>query len=129
MANKLFDYLRSINDTKEDIMVELPGQKSDYNAYMTNKGLSYFNDTIQIANEMNYRYKLPARLQYDFLRILIRKRKRFAKEWFKAEKYDNLEAIKEYYGYSNQRAKEVLSLCTKEHLDHIKHKLRKGGKN
>ena len=89
MANKLFDYLRSINDTKEDIMVELPGQKSDYNAYMINRGLSYFIDTIQIANEMNYNYRLPARLQYDFLRLFVRKRKRYAKEWFKAEKYEN----------------------------------------
>ena len=122
-----FDYLNSINTTKDDIMVDDIAEKK-YSSYMVNRGLSYFNDTILLANEMNYRHNIPARMQYDLLRTLVRKRKRFSK-WFKAEKINDLELVKEYYGYNNQRAREALSLLPKEQLDHIRFKLRKGGKN
>jgi len=121
-----FDYLNSINIKKDDIMVDDLAEKA-YSSWMVNRGLSYFHDTIGIANQMNINHTIPARMQYDFLNNMVRKRKRFSK-WFKAEKVGNLELIKEYYGYSNPRAKEVLSLISKEHLDHIKQKLSKGGK-
>lgn len=121
-----FDYLNSINVSKDDIMVDAESEKA-YSSYMVNRGLSFFNDTIGIANEMNYHHSIPARMQYDFMRNMVRKRKRFS-EWFKAEKINDLDAVKDYYGYSNQRAREVLGLLSKEHLKHIHYKLRKGGK-
>jgi hypothetical protein len=121
-----FDYLKSINITKDDIMVDDISEKS-YSSYMVNRGLSYFNDTVAIANEMNFRHTTPARMQYDFIRQMVRKRKRFS-EWYKSEKIEDLEAVKEYYGYSNQRAREVLGLLSKENLKYIHNKIQKGGK-
>jgi hypothetical protein len=41
----------------------------------------------------------------------------------------DLEYVKEYYGYSNEKAREALTLLTKEQLEHIKTKLFKGGRN
>ena len=122
-----FDYLNSINTTKTNIMNDDLDEKA-YSAFMINRSLSYFNDTVLMANEMNLNHNLDSRLQYDFYLEIVRKRKRFSK-WTKADKMDALDSIKEYYGYSNQRAREVLKLIPKEHLDHIRFKLRKGGKN
>ena len=122
----IFYYLNSINLTKDDIMVDDIAEKKYY-SYMVNRGLSFSNDTILLSNEMNYRHNISSRMQYDFLRLLVRKRKRYTK-WLKAEKINDLELIKEYYGYNNQRAREALSLLSKEHLDYIRFKMRKGGK-
>ena len=66
-----FDYLNSINDTKKDIMIDDLGEK-DYNAFMVNRGLSYYNDTVIYANEMNKHAHADSRMQYDFLRAIIR---------------------------------------------------------
>jgi len=121
-----FEYLNSINDTKKDIMVDDLAEKA-YNPFMVNRGLSYFQDTVLMANEMNIQHHLDNRMQYDFLRLLIRKRKRFSK-WNKPETSADIDAIKEYYGYSNEKASQVLSLLTKDQLTTIKKKLYKGGK-
>lgn len=120
-----FDYLNSINDTKQDIMVDDIAEKK-YNGFMVNRGLSYFNDTVLMANEMNIHHQLDSRLQYDFLRHLVRKRKRFSK-WNKPEVQKNIELVKEYYGYSNEKARKALDLLTDEQLSFIKNKLYKGG--
>ena len=66
-----FDYLNSINDTKKDIMVDDLAEK-DYNAFMVNRGLSYYNDTVIYANEMNRHAHIDSRMQYDFLKQIIR---------------------------------------------------------
>jgi hypothetical protein len=121
-----FEYLNSINDTKKDIMVDDLAEKA-YNPFMVNRGLSYFQDTVLMANEMNIQHHLDNRMQYDFLRLLIRKRKRFSK-WNKPETSADIDAVKEYYGYSNEKASQVLSLLTKDQLTTIKKKLYKGGK-
>ena len=98
-----FEFIKSINETKKDIMVDDIAEK-DYNAFMVNRGLSYFSDTILMANEMNLNSHLDNRLQFDFLINIIRKKKRFSK-WAKAQKNDDVEVIKEYYGYSNEKAR------------------------
>ena len=87
-----FDYLKSITDSKEDIMVDDLAEK-DYNAFMVNRGLSYYNDTVIYANEMNKNSHIDSRLQFDFLKQIIRKRKRFSK-WNKADKLADIEVIK-----------------------------------
>jgi len=121
-----FDYLNAINGSKEDLTSTEQGEK-DYPAFMVNRGLSYFRDTVFQANEMNrYNGSLPGRLQFSFLLNSITARKRFSK-WFKAEKLGDLEAVKEYYGYGNQKAKDVLDLHTPEQLVTIKEKLYRGG--
>jgi len=122
-----FDYLNSINDTKKDIMVDDLAEK-DYNAFMVNRGLSYYNDTVIYANEMNKNSHIDSRLQFDFLKQIIRKRKRFSK-WNKADKLADIEVIKEYYGYSRDKAYQVLPLLSKDKIDHLRKKISKGGRN
>ena len=121
-----FDYLNSINDTKKDIMVDDIAEK-DYNAFMVNRGLSYFSDTILMANEMNINHHLESRLQFDFLINIIKKKRRFSK-WLKATEVENLSIIKEYYGYSDEKAKSVLSLFGNDQINELKQRIYKGGK-
>ena len=121
-----FDYLKSINTTKKNIMVDDLTEK-EYNAFIINIGLSFFPDTVLYANEMNLNHHLDSRLQYDFLINIIKKKKRFTK-WVKPQEIANLEVIKEYYGYSDEKAKSVLSLLNNEQIEELKKRIYKGGK-
>tara|TARA_X000001036_G_scaffold165178_1_gene156676 strand:+ start:3431 stop:3811 length:381 start_codon:yes stop_codon:yes gene_type:complete len=121
-----FDYLNSINLTKKDIMIDDDCEKA-YNSFMVNRGLSYFQDTIIIANEMNRHHQLDNKLQYQFLINMIRKRKRFSK-WAKAQKESDIDAVKEYYGYSNEKARQALTLLSPDQITIIKNKVSKGGR-
>jgi hypothetical protein len=121
-----FQYLNAINDTKQDIMVDDIAEKG-YSSFMVNRGLSYFNDTVLFANEMNRNHHLDNRLQFDFLINIIRKRKRFSK-WMKPEVVSDVEVVKEYYGYSNEKARQALTLLTPEQITMIKQKVYKGGR-
>ena len=121
-----FDFANSINYSKENLIVDDWSEKQ-YNAFIVNKSLSHGIDTVVAANEMNARPHLDAKLQYDFLQGFVRKKKRFNK-WLKAEKEENLEIIKEYFGYSNVRAQEVLRILSDEDIVEIKKLLNKGGK-
>ena len=125
---ELKDYLNAINFSKEKLLDtdDMMWEKK-YPPYIINKGLSYFSDTVMMANEMNRLHHATKHMQFSFLLNTIRSQKRFSK-WLKASKIKDLEAIKEYYKYSNNRAKEVLSLLTKEQIDYIKEKISKGGK-
>ena len=121
-----FDYLNSINLTKQDIMIDDDCEKA-YNSFMVNRGLSYFPDTIIIANEMNRHHQIDNKLQYQFLINMIRKRKRFSK-WAKAQKESDIDAVKEYYGYSNEKARQALTLLSPDQITIIKNKVSKGGR-
>lgn len=121
-----FEYTNSITSGKKDIMVDDLAEKS-YSSYMVNKGLSYFNDTALIANEMNRLFHLDNKLQYHFLINIVRKRKRFSK-WNKPELVNDVEVVKEYYGYSNDKARQVLPLLTSDQVKILREKVSKGGK-
>ena len=121
-----FDYLNAINYSKEKLIVDDLTEK-DYNAFMVNRGLSYFPDTVLAANEMNRYHQIDSRLQFDFLLNIIRKRKRFSK-WEKKKIDNDVEVIKEYYGYSNQKALSVISLFSDDQLQTLRKKIYKGGK-
>jgi hypothetical protein len=123
---KPFDYVNDINYGKKNIMVDDVAEK-DYNAFIVNRALSYFNDTVLYANEMNIHHSLDSKLQYSFLINIVRKQKRWSK-WLKPNEVTNLELIKEYYGYSNEKAKSVLSLLNDEQLQELKNRIYKGGK-
>ena len=125
MSSNPFEYLTAINDTKKDIMLDDIAEKG-YNAFMVNRGLSYFNDTVLFANEMNMKAHLDNRLQFDFLINIVRRRKRFSK-WMKPETASDVEVVKEYYGYSNEKARQALTLLTPEQIIDIKKKVYKGG--
>jgi len=123
MSN-LFDFVNSINYKKEDILTD--ENQSQYVPYVVNKSLSYFIDTIFQANEMNVRHTADKRLQFDFLLNSVRSKKRFSK-WAKPEKLESIEVIKEYYGYNDERAKEVVNIFCDADINKIKDKLDKGG--
>tara|TARA_B100000927_G_scaffold281687_1_gene267489 strand:- start:201 stop:605 length:405 start_codon:yes stop_codon:yes gene_type:complete len=124
----LKDYLNSINLSKENLMnSEDPLWEKNYPAFVINKCMSHHMDTVLYANEMNMCSHLPNRLQYDFFINIVRPRKRFS-PWGKKDKVNDLEVVKEYYGYSNEKAKQALRILSPTHLDYIKDKLNKGGK-
>ena len=121
-----FDYVNAINKTKKDIMVDDLAEK-EYNPFIINRALSFFSDTILYANEMNKYHHLDPRLQFDFFINIIRSKNRFSK-WFKTTEVENLELIKQHYGYSNEKAKAVLSLFSNEEIDELKQRMYKGGR-
>ena len=98
-----------------------------YNSFMVNRSLSYFPDTVLAANEMNRYHQVDARLEFDFLINIIRKRKRFSK-WDKKQIDGDIEMIQEYYGYNEQKAIQVLPLHTPEQIEIIRKKVNKGGR-
>ena len=121
-----FEFLNDINYGKKYIMSDDLVEK-DYNAFMVNRGLSYFNDTVLMANEMNVNHHLDSRLQFDFLINIIRKRKRFSK-WLKPQIENDVEVVKEYYGYSNEKARQILPLLSSEQINVLRKKVSKGGR-
>ena len=124
---ELKDYLNSINFTKEDLMSsEDPTWEKKYPAFIVNKCLSGFIDTIIFSNEMNKYPNLLSKLQYDFFLNSLRKKKRFS-PWLRKEKIKDLDAVKSYYGYSNEKAMQALKILNKTQIDYIKKKLDVGG--
>lgn len=120
-----YEYVTSINSSKKYLMVDDLAEKA-YAPFLVNRSLSYFADTVFFANEMNKFHHIDNKLAYDFYINIVRKGKRFSK-WIKPEQNDNIELIKEYYGYSNSKAQQVLPLLTPEQLDYLRNK--KGGKS
>lgn len=124
-----FDYVNSINFSKENMMRNTENDElaeKGYDPFLTNRSLSYFEDTIGMANEMNLRANADKLLQYEFLLNTIRKRKRFSK-WVKPEKNESIALIQEFYGYSRRKAEEAADMLTNEQIDEIRNKLLKGG--
>ena len=121
-----FEYCNAINYTKKDIMIDDVAEKA-YAPYMVNRQLTYFNDTVLAANEMNLKHHIDNRLQFDFFINIIRKRKRFSK-WFKPEQISDLDVVKKYYGYSNEKARQVLTLLSTEQINELKNKVARGGR-
>lgn len=120
-----FDFINSINYSKENLIIDDWSEKQ-YVPYIVNRGLSFGSDTVIQANEMNSRPHLDKKLQYQFLINIIRPKKRFNK-WIKAEKIEAMELVKSYYGYSTEKAKQAISILSKEQLEIIRKKLEKGG--
>ena len=122
-----FDFINAIHYSKDNLIVDEWSEKQ-YNPFIINKGLSYGHDTVIPANEVNSRPHLDKKMQFSFLINTIRPRKRFNK-WIKAEKIESIEVIKEYYGYSTEKARQVLPLLDESKLDYLRTKLIKGGRN
>ena len=122
---ELKHWLNSINFNKENLLEEDPTLK--YPAFVVNKCLSGSLDSILFVNEMNKSHYLDPKLQYDFLLNSLRKKRRFA-PWLKKGKVDDLDAIKKYYGYSNEKAQQAMRILTKDQIKYIKQKLNTGGR-
>ena len=126
---ELKDYLNAINYTKEKLLdSEDEMWEKKYAPFIVNKCLAPFPETVHLVNEMNVNHHLDSKLQYDFLLNSIRPRDRYT-PWLKAKKIKNLEYVKEYYGYSNEKAKSALDILNDEQIETIKDSLNKGGKN
>lgn len=121
-----FLFVNDITHGKSNIMVDDIAEKA-YSPYMVNRSLSYFHDTVLMANEMNLNHHLDNRLQFDFLINIVRKKKRFSK-WTKVQQNEDVEVIKQYYGYSNNKARQIHSLLTSDQINELKKKVYRGGK-
>ena len=126
---ELKEYLKAINSSKEKLMdSEDEMWEKKYPAYIVNKCLAPFQDTVFLVNEMNINHHIDNKLQFDFLLNTLRTRQRYT-PWLKAKKEKYLEYVKEYYGYGNEKAKSALDILNDEQLETIVNSLNKGGKH
>jgi len=123
---ELKDWLNSINQTKVNLTEEDPSVIKEYAPYIINRCLSGHIDCVMYANEMNMHHQLDKDMQYSFYLNSLRKKKRFS-PWLRKDKVTDLECVKTYYGYSNEKASQALKILTKEQLNFIKQRLDIGG--
>ena len=121
-----FDYVNQILQGKKQLIVDELTEK-EYNSFLTNRSLSYHKDCIMYANEMNMRHFVDKKMQNDFLLNTIRSQKRPFAKWVKTEKSDNLECIKNIFGFSDSKAREALKLLSKEEIQQLKEQTDIGG--
>lgn len=121
-----FDYVNAILQSKKELIVDEITEKG-YDPFVTNRALSYHKDCVLYANEMNRYYILDKKLQNDFLLNTIRSQKRPFAKWVKAEKSEDLECIKQVFGFSNTKAREVIRLLSKEQIQKLKEQTDIGG--
>ena len=126
MSMDLKDWLNSINFTKENL-IEDPSVVKEYPPYIVNRCLSGHIDCIMYANEMNRYPHLDKDMQYSFYLNTLRKKKRFS-PWLRKDKVTDLQSVKQYYGYSNEKASQALKILSKQQLDYIKQRLEIGGR-
>jgi hypothetical protein len=125
MSIELKDWLNSINFSKENLMEDTSNIKN-YAPYIINRCFSGHIDCIMYANEMNINHHLDKDMQYSFYLNTIRKRKRYS-PWLRKDKIKDLECVKQYYGYSNEKAYQALKILSKEQIGFIKQRLETGG--
>ena len=123
---KIKHWLNSIKQTKKNLIDEDPSVEKSYPPYIINRCLSGHLDAVMFANEMNMYSFLPKKMQYDFFINILRTKRRFS-PWIRKDLVDNLDCVKRYYGYSNEKAKQALKILSKEQLDFIKSKFEIGG--
>ena len=129
MSYELKEYLNAINHSKKNVMAsEDTMWVKKYPAFIVNKVLSGFSDTIMLVNEMNRNHFLDKDMQFQFLLNSIRSKKRYS-PFLRASKLKDIECVKEYYGYNNEKAKSALKVLNDEQIKTIKDSLSKGGKN
>ena len=123
---ELKDWLNSINQTKKNLIDEDLSIEKDYPPYIINRCYSGHLDAVMFANEMNKYNFLPKKMQYDFFINTLRVKKRFS-PWLRKDEIKDLDYVKRYYGYSNEKAKQILKILSKEQLNFIKSKFETGG--
>ena len=123
---ELKTWLNSINQTKKNLIDEDPSLEKDYSPYVINRCLSGHLDCIMFVNEMNKYHFLPKKIQYDFLLNSLRTKKRFA-PWLRKDTIKDLDNVKRYYGYSDEKAKQALRILSKKQLNFIQSKFETGG--
>ena len=123
---ELKDWLNSINQTKKNLIDEDPSLEKEYPPYIINRCFSGHLDAVMFSNEMNQYHFLDKKMQYDFFINILRVKKRYS-PWLRKDIIKDLDLVKRYYGYSNEKAKQALRILSKEQLNFIKSKLEIGG--
>ena len=123
---ELKDWLNSINQTKKNLIDEDSSIEKDYPPYIINRCYSGHLDAVMFANEMNMYNFLPKKMQYDFFINTLRVKKRFS-PWLRKDEIKDLDYVKRYYGYSKEKAKQIIKILSKEQLNFIKSKFETGG--
>lgn len=123
----VFDFVNEINFGKRNILGDAQSEK-DYVPFIVNRSLSYFPDTVLLANEVNLHSQLPKQWQFDFLRHSVPKKRRFSKWVKKVDRTEDLSPISQYYKYSMRKAAEALELLTADQVSTIKREMDKGGR-
>ena len=126
MPDLFKEIVPSILQTKKNVF---DGDYKDYKAFMVNRALSYHMDCVLYANEMNLRPGLDSDMQYQYLLNTIRSVKRKYQPWQKSEVLKDLECVKIYFGYSNEKAKDALRILTEDQIAEIRAKTNIGGVN
>lgn len=121
-----FDFVNSILQNKKELITD-DATEEEYVPFLTNRSLSYHNDCVMFANEMNRRHFLDKKLQFDYLLNTVRSKKRPFAKWVKQEKNDDLSCIKTIYRFSDQKAREALRLLSDEQIEQLKQKTDIGG--
>ena len=124
---ELKDWLNSINQTKKNLIDEDPSLEKEYSPYIINRIYSGHLDAIMFSNEMNQYHFLPKKMQYDFYLNTLRSKKRFS-PWLRKDEIKDLDLVKRYYDYSNEKAKQALRILSKEQLNFIRSKFEIGGR-
>jgi len=128
MADLFKEVIPSILQTKKNVLVdEFDIKEYKKQAYMVNRSLSYHMDCVLYANEMNIHSSIEPDMQYQYLLNTVRSMKRKFQPWQKSETEKDLECVKQYFGYSNEKAKEALRILNDEQIAEIKTKTAKGG--
>ena len=127
MEPELKDWLNSINFNKEDLTEDDEHVIKSYPPFIINKCLSGHIDSVLFANEMNKYHFLDKDMQYKFYLNILRKRKRFS-PWIRKDKVSDLDIVKSYYGYSNEKARQVMRILSTEQIDYMKQRLDIGGR-
>tara|TARA_Y100000033_G_scaffold6457_1_gene5311 strand:- start:32 stop:418 length:387 start_codon:yes stop_codon:yes gene_type:complete len=127
MEPELKDWLNSINFNKEDLTEDDENIIKSYPPFIINKCLSGHLDSVLFANEMNKYHFLDKDMQYKFYLNILRKRKRFS-PWIRKDKDSDLDIVKSYYGYSNEKARQVMKILSTEQINYMKQRLDTGGK-
>ena len=128
MPDLFKEIVPSILQTKKDVFVNELDHK-DYNPWIVNRALSFHQDCIPYVNQMNLHPGIEKDMQYSYLLNTIRSMKRKFQPWQKTSTDKDIEAVKTYFGYSNEKAKEALRILNDEQIAEIKAKTNKGGMN
>lgn len=121
-----FDFIKTISETKTNLIEDDPDCEKDYNSYIVNRGLGYFPDTVLYANEMNMYPNIPKKAQYYYYLASLRKRKRYSK-WHKLEENNDLDVVQKIYNVRVEVAKEYLKILTEDNMKELRQMLETGG--
>jgi hypothetical protein len=115
---KPFDFVESVTYTKVDLLAEGRDER-EYNAWLTNRALSYHSDTVLYANEMNRFSDLATKMQYDYLRLSVRKKQRRSK-WHKPQDQEAVELVCWRFNWSPDKARSMMSLLPVGYVEEIR---------